>query len=366
MTKDEGAMAVLVAIVLVAMLGVAALVVDVGLLYAERRQLQNGADAAALAVAYDCPGAGGCDSSTSASGTAGRHANANANDAATEVTDVCGTAPGLQPCAGSSAAWDCPPPGSSPAPSARYVQVRTATRTGSGSSLVPNALEAVVNPGYAGSTVRACARAAYGPAQTAKASLALTISACEWDAATAGGTSYAPPPPYPPNPAATYEKKIFLHTTTGADATDCPAGPSGSDLPGGFGWLEDPNGNCTTVVDVDGTYQDKTGVGTPKDCKIPMDAASSYPVQNVLYIPVYDEVTGTGGNGTYGLKGFAAFVLTGYSLPGGKKNSWLTGQPCGKGSDMCISGFFTEQLQPTSGVIGSGPSMGVNVVQMTG
>ena len=39
---------------LVVLLGVGALVIDVGALYAERRQLQNGADAAALAVAADC------------------------------------------------------------------------------------------------------------------------------------------------------------------------------------------------------------------------------------------------------------------------------------------------------------------------
>ena len=51
---DRGAVLVWVALMLVVLLGIGALVIDVGALYAERRQLQNGADAAALAVAADC------------------------------------------------------------------------------------------------------------------------------------------------------------------------------------------------------------------------------------------------------------------------------------------------------------------------
>ncbi len=39
---------------MVALLGFAALAVDVGMLYAERTQLRNGSDAAAIAVAQKC------------------------------------------------------------------------------------------------------------------------------------------------------------------------------------------------------------------------------------------------------------------------------------------------------------------------
>ena len=47
-TGDErGAASVIVAIVLVVLMGCAALAVDVGAMYAEKAQLQNGADAAA-------------------------------------------------------------------------------------------------------------------------------------------------------------------------------------------------------------------------------------------------------------------------------------------------------------------------------
>ena len=63
-------------------------------------------------------------------------------------------------------------------------------------------------------------------------------------------------------------------------------------------------------------------------------------------------VTGTGTNGVYTLKGFAAFVVTGYSLPGFNAASWLTGiTPC-SGSDKCLSGFFTHGLIPSGATIG--------------
>jgi len=51
---ERGATAVVFALVLVPVLGFAAIAVDVGALYAERARLQVGADAAAIAVAQDC------------------------------------------------------------------------------------------------------------------------------------------------------------------------------------------------------------------------------------------------------------------------------------------------------------------------
>ena len=51
---ERGGISVLVAILMVALLGFAAVAVDVGMLYAERTQLRNGADAAAIAVAQKC------------------------------------------------------------------------------------------------------------------------------------------------------------------------------------------------------------------------------------------------------------------------------------------------------------------------
>jgi Flp pilus assembly protein TadG len=55
---DHGAILVMVALMLTALLGVGAIVLDLGKLYVEKRELQNGADAAVLAVAQDSRRAG--------------------------------------------------------------------------------------------------------------------------------------------------------------------------------------------------------------------------------------------------------------------------------------------------------------------
>jgi Putative Flp pilus-assembly TadE/G-like len=359
MKGDDGAIAVIVAIMLVALLGIGTIVVDVGSLYAERRQLQNGADAAALAVAIDCVKTT-CNGSSTALAMATAQANANANDNATTVTEVCGTATPLSACSPASPAgsWDCPgQPTSGPMASAKYVQVRTQTLN-NGTSVMPPIFAKVLEPGYTGSTVKACARVAFGAA-SAGSTLAMTISLCDWAAATANGTSYAPAPPYPPNPSSSFERIIYLHTTT---TQTCPGGPSGSDVPGGFGWLNDPAGTCSTYIDVNNTYGDNTGVSVSEPCKTALSAA--YAGKYVVYVPVFDSVTGTGTNGVYHLKGFAAFVVTGYHLPGFSQPSWLTGKNLCTGSDKCLYGFFTQGLVPAGSLGGS--SMGAIAIRLTG
>ena len=360
-TDDSGAVAVIVAIVLVALLGVAAIVVDVGSLYAERRQLQNAADAAALAVAIDCARTS-CAGSSSAMTTAAAQANANSNDNATTVTQICGTAPGLSPCVPSApiAKWDCPAaPSSGILASAPYVLVRTQTLN-KGTSLMPPIFARVLVPGYTGTTVKACARAGYGAPSSAQV-VAVTESLCEWNSATKNGSTYAPAPPYPPNPAATVERVIYLHTTSKAGS--CPAGPAGTDLPGGFGFLDDPTNTCSTTVSTSGTYGDRTGTSVSQACKTALSAAQAG--KYIVFLPIYSSVTGNGTNGVYTLKGFAAFVITGYHLPGFQATSWLTGKlPC-TGSDKCISGFYTQGLIPAGGTV-VGSSMGATVIQLTG
>ena len=360
---DRGAIATLVAVLLAAgvLLGMGALVIDVGQLYAERAQLQNGADAAALAVAQGCAkGVSTCDASTA--GTAGTYADGNANDGAAGVTLVCGSngAGTLAGCPASTGArTDCP---AAPPSGTKYVDVHTATRTAGGSTLLPPALARAIagNGGYAGTTVLACARAAWG-APSSATSLALTISLCEWTAATAGGTSYATPPPYPPNPLppSTVDQALQLHGSGSA----CAGGASGWDLPGGFGWLDDPSGNCAATVDVNDIYQDDTGVSAGGSCKTALADARTN--RTLVFIPVYDGAGGTGHNRYYHLTGFAAFVVTGYALPGFSAPSWLTGKSYCKGSAKCIYGYFTQGLVPSAGAVG-GADLGASVVALTG
>ncbi len=76
--RDErGASAVAVALLMIPMIAFAALAVDVGAVYSERQQLQNGADAAALAIGYACA-EGSCGDSQ---GTAETYTAANYDEA---------------------------------------------------------------------------------------------------------------------------------------------------------------------------------------------------------------------------------------------------------------------------------------------
>lgn len=66
MKRDEGAVAVIVAICLVVLMGAVALTVDIGGLLYRRREMVNGADAAALAAAMECAKGNGLPAATSA------------------------------------------------------------------------------------------------------------------------------------------------------------------------------------------------------------------------------------------------------------------------------------------------------------
>lgn len=350
---DRGAIGVLVAVLLGGgvLLGMAALVVDVGRIYVERAELQNGADAAALAVAQTCALAA-CDE-----GTAGPYADANAGDGASGVDLVCGSGGGLGGCpATTGAITDCPP---APAAGTNHVDVHTVTETGDGANLLPPAFARALagNAGYPGTTVHACARAAWGPPQTAT-TIAVTISACEWDQATALGTNFAPPPPATPDRS--HHRVLTLHSTTSTGG--CPTRPAGSDAPGAFGWTDDDGGTCSVSIE-DDTYGGDTGNNVSGPCKTALAAA--WAARETLYLPIYTTVSGTGTNTTYTLEGFAAFVLTGYRLPGFTGNDWLVGgAPC-RGSTFCIAGYFTTGLLPSAGTIG-GPDLGVSIVKLAG
>jgi hypothetical protein len=366
---ERGAVAALVAIVfgLGVMLGMGALVVDVGGMYAERAQLQNGADAGALAVAI------GCGKGTSTCGTAGRAgalADSNANDHQAAVDNVCGrdVAGRLPTCPAAAPGCERTPVG------VNYAQVQTSTRTTSGGTVLPPDFgRALLGSGYQGKQVHACAQVSWASVG-ATTSLSATVSLCSWNQATSNGTVFAPQGPYPAWPtgysgtppaagAPGGEQVLMLH---GA-GNDCAGGAGGWQLPGGFGWLDDPSGNCTVFVDVTGQYADRTGVPVKTDCLDKLQ--SSFTNHTVLYFPVYDGVSGSGGNGSYHLKGIAAFVVTGGNLNGitggFKEKSVITSKAYCTGNDRCLYGFFTQALLPPGSTPG-GANFGTSVVRMIG
>lgn len=343
LSSDGGAVAVVVALLSVVLFGFGAFVVDVGALYYERRQLQVGADSAALAVAQSCAN-GDCGSFAS---DAERYADGNAFDGAARIKpgDVCGSASvGLPVCAD-------PPAG---LVGSGYVRVTTHTEEADGTFLVPPFLARILVPDYHGTEVSASAVVAWGPPGGVNADLALTFSQCEYERLTRidGETVYAEEP-FADDAA--LQRTVYFHDTT--EASSCPSGPSGADLPGGFGWL-DADESYTAVV-TSGWVGDDTGAAASNDCKTALGAL----LGKTVMIPVFNDLNGlTGTNGQYKIWSYVGFVLTGYRFPGA---SYPAGKnaPCAS-NQTCIRGLFVETVAPADAPIGSGPDQGVRVVQL--
>jgi hypothetical protein len=240
--------------------------------------------------------------------------------------------------------------------------VRTGTSVAGGGSLLPPvfARALVGNGGYAGTQVLACAQAAWGTPSALAVAIPVTLSQCEWDAATSNGTRFAPQPPYPPYPSG--QVALKLHSTS--QRGGCPSsGGAYADLPGGFGWLAAGSGCTTLNLSAGGTVAADPGVSA-SSCADLISAS----VGKVLFLPVYSAATGSGSTGSYTIAGFAAFYVSGYSLPGAHPTrvaSPVGGHLC-SGADKCIYGWFTQGLVPLPSTIGSGPSMGARVVALVG
>jgi len=360
--RDErGAIGVIVAVLLGAgvLTGMGALVIDVGQLYQERAELQNGADAAALGVAKTCV-LGFCGP-----GVAVQYADANASGLTSGVAGVslvCGSGAGLAICPGSSGKLtDCPPP-----VGPNYVNVYTATKTGSGATLLPPAFgRALLGSSYRGTSVLACAQATWG-APTAATTIALTISACEWDQATSQGSNFAPPPPYPPDPTPSpfLDQRLVLNSATG---TGCASEPAGADEAGTFSWIAKPRGSCLTAVNPP-TIAGRTRTRVSYSCQLLLQNSQNNATP--LLVPIYVASSG-GGSPSYSLKGFAEFVVTGYNLDAGSfspnffAQDWLNGSNTCSGSTYCIDGFFTHGVIPSTGSW-NGVDLGAAEIDLTG
>jgi Putative Flp pilus-assembly TadE/G-like len=355
--RDErGVVAVIVAILLGTgvLTGICALVIDVGQIYQERAELQNGADAAALAVAKSCA-LGACTPAV-----AGQLADGNASNltGGTEgIGLVCGSGSlgGCPPSTGSIA--DCPPP---PATGTNFVDVHTSTLTASGSTLLPPVFaRTLLGSSYQGTTVHACAQAEWGGPSTATAD-ALTISACEWDQATQQGTVYAPAPPYSQSavPAASFDQVLTL---TPGNGTGCATEPAPADEPGTFGWAADATGNCT--LPVSGSFPGSAGNSMSLSCQTALENAQQDQIP--ILVPVYVSFDGT--TDSYALQGFADFVVTGYNLaPGFNAADWLNpANSCPSTDYYCLTGYFVQGIIPATGSL-SGTYLGASVIDLTG
>ncbi|MFA9428635.1 pilus assembly protein TadG-related protein [Egicoccus sp. AB-alg2] len=315
-------MTVIVALLIVTLLGVAAIAIDVGNLFWERRALQNGADAAALAAAQDF-----------ASGNGAAAAEVAARDFADSNN--------------SRGAWV----ESFTQPTSNSVRV--VTRSGNIDGEVP--LNSILAQFLGRETyfARATATAAWG-GMGGGSTVPLAFSWCEWDRFTNGLGIDALP---------TANLTVFHHTSSASDENDCD-GPAGQDYPGGFGWL-DTNGSGTCTADVIlGQVGGDTGNSPPVPASSTGCTSAFFAglIGQTVLMPVFGDVTGTGSNATYDVLGFAALEVTGFRFGGS-----LTGGvvPCGN-PNRCISGRFVAYYDLGQEPVEGAPDYGAYVIGLTG
>ena len=315
---DDGAVAVLVAILFGGgvLLGLGALVIDVGLIAHEREQLQGGADSAAWAVAASCVRTPATCADQQP--LAQRQADGNARDGRSAVSlTVCATG-----CGGEPRGRTEPCPALPTALTASFAEVRTETRDEDGGTLLPPVLAQAMAGGYAGTTVAACAQVAWGAPATGTV-LALAVSHCAWADATQNGAVY---------PSAT--------GTLAAGGTS-PAS-CGQNLPTGWsattGYTSFAvDGSCERTFDTAATV---TAPAAPADCTAALDAARSS--GEPVLLPVTDAVRGN----DYRISGFASFVVI---------------------DDDPLTGRFEQRMTPVNGQLpGDGRDYGATYLTRIG
>lgn len=303
----------LVGILMVPLIGCLAIALDVGALYAERAQLQNGADAAALAVANDCAIDGTCDGGA---GLAQTFASGNANDAAANIASLT-------------------------YPTTNSVRVVTSTReAGTGDPTMRHPFAAIL--GNETSTVQAAATAEWGSPGSSAVVLPLTISLCEFNAALDG----------------------TLQTIRIDTNSPCP-GPDGHPIPGGFGWLDlAAGGGCEGIIQRE-TLPSRTGIAWPNTAAC--NAILRDLEGRTIIVPIFDGGTGMGAGGTFRIHGFAAFEVTGWRFTGGgfRVNVDPAAPEC-RPPCQGIQGRFVEWVSPdTAGTLIGGPDLGVSIVRLS-
>ncbi|MEJ1113109.1 Tad domain-containing protein [Paenarthrobacter sp. CCNWLY172] len=326
---ERGATTVVVAGLMVVLLGFAALAVDVGAMYAEKAQLQNGADAAALAIATDCAN-GNCGNS---SATGDSFANNNANDASS----------------GAAVSF----------PSTNTVRVVTNARdaeTGANSF----SLFFAQALGNETAQIGAVAEASWG-APSSATTLPWTVSECVFKKylSPAQLASLNSTGNFTGDPTPTH---LLLRYDTNAPTVPGCAVQNGYQ-PGGFGWLVTDSG-CSTDIDLDATVNGQTGNHFPNAAAC--DAALSTIMDEPALIPLFKTATGNGSNAKYTLVGFAAFQVTGYKFSGSGAVLDPLAPSC-TGNCRGLQGFFSrfvsleEGMQVTGGI----PNYGASVVLLT-
>ncbi|WP_445153709.1 pilus assembly protein TadG-related protein [Arthrobacter sp. Hor0625] len=325
--KERGAAGVLVAVMMVVLLGAGAMAVDVGQIYAERAQLQNAADAAAMATAQQCHNTP-ADCPIQALPWAQEMTAGNSNDGATAVDSVDLTVP-------------------------NQVTVATSTLNGtSGAGFLTQLFANALNAPPV--TVGARATAVIEPLGGATA-FPLAISDCQYDLSGAEETG---------------EVQLIKYKPGSGTCTST----SGHVIPGGFGWLDD-SGTCVATTDAGDIADTDTGANFPGSCTAIVTGWRNTILAGgsvEATFPVYDDAGGTGHGGWFHIRGYATFKIIGWAFSGGgtpevfrETMPWV-GSPANACTGSCrgIIGQFIrfESIGEAGGTPGTGPDLGtVNI-----
>lgn len=273
---ERGAVSVIVAILLVVLLGFVAIAVDVGVIYSEKAQLQNGADASAIALAQKCARNSSDTLCSTTSTLAGSLADQNALDGKSNVNNI---------------QLD---------KTARTVSViTTAKEAGAPDNSV--SLFFAWALGIPSKEVGTKSSAMWGSPKAGRTAFPLAFSICQVK-------DYVDGP-------------LQLLQDHGKNANaDCNYGPSGAAVEGGFGWLVQDAGKCGGTIDLalseGGSDPGNNAPGNCSDTLTKWSNDISAGKHVIVLLPVYNKVTGTGSGAVYGLISFAAFDVTGWKFSG--------------------------------------------------
>jgi hypothetical protein len=273
---EHGAVSVIVAILLVVLLGSAAIAVDVGVIYSERAQLQNGADASAIALAQKCAKDSGDADCATTSTLAGSLANQNALDGMSKVYSI---------------QLD---------KTARKVSVTTSAKEKGGKDNSVTLFFANVF-GIPTKEVGARSSAIWGSPKAGRTAFPLAFSVCQVKDSIGGSLQ-------------------LLQDHGKNQNADCNYGPSGAAVEGGFGWLVQDPGVCGGTIDLAVSEGGSDpGNNAPGNCSTELNrwaTEMSAGRKIIVLLPVFNKVTGTGSGATYSLISFAAFEVTGWKFTG--------------------------------------------------
>ncbi|WP_433788874.1 pilus assembly protein TadG-related protein [Actinoplanes sp. CA-252034] len=381
---DEGAVAIIAAMMsAVLIFGIGAVVIDVGLLYAEKEQLQSGADFASWKVAQACIADPAVCTSAGQAANARTYAEKNAKDTRADA-QVCVN---NQNCPVWGTAATCPP---QPAITGNYdtAEVRTSTRTTDNTRLVPPIFaQALTGGAYQGKQVGACARVVWG-VPIATNALAMGVSKCDWDRMTNGGTKFYALPGLDPllQQTGLYSMLGLQPPVDNAIAINNPLlswckNPLDLTSSSGYAWLSalgDCHLNVTTSTTGLQNWVTAPALNLLSAITCTGELAEARASGQPVLVPIFDSTVGATNilPAAYRIVGFAPFVVTGYTtLLGTLANvpSILTNTVPGLASTLCglqrcVYGYFTKSIipkhMPTQ--FGTTRNFGLTVIGRTG